>query len=229
MKTVLVTGANRGLGLEFCRQYLQQGDRVIATARNMEAAALNELKSQYSEQMELLSLDVSSEASRRDLVSALEGRSLDLLINNAGYYGKHNRLGQLDDAEWAYEFTVNTIGPIRLAEALMPNLSAGKQPLIAMLSSKMGSIADNGSGGSYLYRSSKAALNAAGRSLAVDLSQHGINVVLLHPGWVQTDMGGPNGLIDSETSVQGMRNVIDAMDSNRSGRFFAYDGAEIPW
>ena len=229
MKTVLITGANRGLGLEFCRQYLQQGANVIATTRNVAEDALQSLKTEYAEQLELLPLDVSQADSRADMVAALQGRALDLLINNAGYYGKHNRLGQLDDDEWAYEFQVNSIGPIRLAEALIPNLRAGHQPLIAMLSSKMGSIADNGSGGSYLYRSSKAALNAAGRSLAVDLRSEGINVVLLHPGWVQTDMGGPNGLIDSQTSVSGMRNVIDGIDSQKSGRFFAYDGVEIPW
>lgn len=198
MKTILITGANRGLGLEFTRQYLEAGHRVIATARQMEQAEeLSLLKNQYQDMLVLYSLDVTDPDSRQALSKAVGNRVIHLLINNAGYYGKVNALGKLDTQEWLKVFEINSIAPIKMVEILRSNLVNAETATVVMLSSKMGSMADNTSGGSYVYRSSKAALNAAAKSLAIDLAAEKIKVVMMHPGWVLTDMGGPNALIDT--------------------------------
>ena len=136
---------------------------------------------------------------------------------------------EMSEAEWEKVFRTNVIAPIKMVEILRSNLVEAGSATVAILSSKMGSMSDNTSGGSYLYRSSKAALNAAGKSLAIDLAEEKIKVVLLHPGWVLTDMGGPNALIDATTSVQGMRRVIQGVTAQSSGEFVAYDGTVIPW
>lgn len=230
MRTVLITGTNRGLGLEFVKQYLEAGSRVIATVREPgQAPALTALKQQYADALTVLPLDVADASSRQALSNAIGDKVIHLLINNAGYYGASNQLGKLDEAEWLKVFQINSIAPIKLVELLRSNLDSAGSATVAMLSSKMGSMADNTSGGSYLYRSSKAALNASVKSLAVDLASEHIKVVALHPGWVQTDMGGPNALIDASTSVKGMRKVIDGLKSNQSGDFIGYDGTLIPW
>lgn len=230
MKTVLITGANRGLGLEFTRQYLANSFRVLATARAPEKASeLLQLQEQYPKALELLPLEVTNAESRKKLVKAVGTQMIHLLINNAGYYGESNQLTQLDEQEWLKVFHINTIAPIKLVQQLRSNLDSSGSATVAMLTSKMGSVADNTSGGSYLYRSSKAALNAAAKSLAIDLKEEQVKVVLLHPGWVRTDMGGPNGLIDTATSVAGMRKVIGSLNAGQSGDFIAYDGTQIPW
>lgn len=230
MKTVLITGANRGIGLEFTKQYLDKGRRVFACARNLEQAdELQQLKETAADQLTLVQLDVTDPQSRKQLSKTLGDQQLHLLINNAGYFGESNRLGQLDEEDWQRIFRVNVMAPIKLVEILRSNLAETGAATVAFLSSKMGSMKDNTSGGSYLYRSSKAALNAAGKSLAMDLAEEKIKVVLLHPGWVQTDMGGPNALIDTTTSVQGMCRVIEGLTSDQSGNFIAYDGTVVPW
>ena len=161
MKTVFITGASRGLGLEFSKQYLAAGNRVIATARNPEqSAGLQSLLQEYGEHLKIYSLDVTSEQSRRAVLEAVGDRVIHILINNAGYYGNSNALGKLDEAEWAKVFHINCIAPIKMVELLRSNLVNAGSATIAMLSSKMGSMGDNTSGGSYIYRSSKAALNA---------------------------------------------------------------------
>jgi len=229
MKTVLITGASRGLGLEFTRQYLEQGCRVIACARNPDASqGLSKLKESEAN-LTVYPLDVTDSASRKALAAKVADQQIHLLINNAGYYGENNRLGHLSEAEWEKVFRTNVIAPIKMVEILRSNLVEAGSATVAILSSKMGSMSDNTSGGSYLYRSSKAALNAAGKSLAIDLAEEKIKVVLLHPGWVLTDMGGPNALIDATTSVQGMRRVIQGVTAESSGEFVAYDGTVIPW
>lgn len=230
MKTVFITGASRGLGLEFSKQYLAAGNRVIATARNPEqSAGLQSLLQEYGDHLKIYSLDVTSEQSRRAVLEAVGDRVIHILINNAGYYGNSNALGKLDEAEWAKVFHINCIAPIKMVELLRSNLVNAGSATIAMLSSKMGSMGDNTSGGSYIYRSSKAALNAATKSLSIDLAPEQIKVVALHPGWVLTEMGGPNALIDTTTSVSGMRKVIDGLKVKQSGDFIAYDGTLLPW
>ena len=230
MKTVFITGASRGLGLEFSKQYLAAGNRVIATARNPEqSAGLQSLQQEYADNLKIYTLDVTSEQSRRAVSEAVGDRVIHVLINNAGYYGASNALGNLDEAEWAKVFHINCIAPIKMVELLRSNLVNAGSATVAMLSSKMGSMGDNTSGGSYIYRSSKAALNAASKSLSIDLASEQIKVVALHPGWVLTEMGGPNALIDTTTSVSGMRKVIDGLKSKQSGDFIAYDGTLLPW
>ena len=226
MSTVLITGANRGIGLEFARQYAEAGYRVHAACRTPESAdALGSL----GKGVKLHALDVTDHGRIEALAAGLEGEAIDIVINNAGIYGDQQELGKIDYAAWEEVMRVNTLAPLKMAECFLPHLEAGKMKMIASLTSRMGSIAENDAGGVYIYRSSKAALNAAARSLAIDLAPRGITVIVFHPGWVKTDMGGPGALIDAETSVAGMRAVIKGTGPKDSGRFFAYDGAEVPW
>ena len=225
MHTVLITGASRGIGLEFTRQYLARGSRVIACCRNPDSASA--LQALASPALEVVGLDVSDGAAVAGLPATLPGRSLDLFINNAGIYGDHQGLADADWAEWLTVMSVNVIAPLMLTRALLPLMAANGK--LVYLSSKMGSIADNSGGGAYVYRSSKTALNQVVKSLSIDLASRGLATAALHPGWVQTDMGGPNALIDTATSVAGLTGVIDRLDVASSGRFFNYDGQEIPW
>lgn len=229
MKTVVISGANRGIGLEFVKQYLEDEWRVIAGCRSPESAMeLNKLQEEGD--LLVLPLDVASSNSRENFCRAIGDQPIHLYINNAGIYGpKSTVLGSVDEAEWEEVFKVNTIAPLKMVELLHQNLVAAQSSTIAMLSSKMGSIDDNGSGGVYIYRSSKAALNAVCKSLAIDLQDHQIKVVALHPGWVKTEMGGPNALIDTPTSVSGMRRVISGLTQEQSGSFISYDGTVVPW
>lgn len=230
MKTVVITGCNRGLGLEFVKQYLEAGHKVIATARELDRAeGLQVLKGQYSERLSLHALDVADVESRKRFSLALGEQPIHLLINNAGVHGGWGKLGNLDEQEWLRCLHINTIAPIKLVETLRANLNKAEEATVALITSKMGSIEDNTSGSTYIYRSSKAALNAAGKSLAIDLKKENIKVALLHPGWVRTDMGGPDGLIDAPESISGMRRVLDNLTLAQSGSFFNYDGKVIPW
>lgn len=233
MKTIFISGANRGIGLEFTRQYLAAGAKVIATARNPLAAEdLQQLLAKYSDQLQLVSLDISDEMQVSGLKAMLKDVPIDLLISNAGYYGPkdHNsQFASVDVAEWQKTLDINCISQLKLIESLHANLLIGQDKKIAVLSSKMGSIDDNTSGGSYIYRSSKAALNAVCKSLAIDLKAQKIKLVILHPGWVQTDMGGQNALITPTQSVTGMRKVIQSLNLKNSGQFLSYDNQSIPW
>ncbi|MBS4051696.1 MAG: SDR family oxidoreductase [Methylomonas sp.] len=231
MRTVLITGANRGLGLEFCRQYAQSGWRVIATCRHPDAASgLNELARQHAH-LQVHGLDVADFFQIDALSGALADSSIDVLINNAGIYtdiaGKG--FGHLDYQAWSSAFLVNSMAPVKLAEAFLPQLIRSRKKLIVAISSLMGSMTDNTSGGSLQYRSSKAGLNAAMKSLAIDLRPQEIGVLVLHPGWVRTDMGGKNALIDVEESVAGMRRCIDAFSLAQSGSFLKFDASSLPW
>ncbi len=231
MATVLITGANRGLGLEFCRQYAADGWQVIACCRNPDDAFdLNNLAGHYPS-VQLEALDVAALEQIDALSRKLAASSIDVLINNAGIYAdtKNNGFGQLDYQAWAQSLLVNTQAPMKMAEALLPQIGRSDKKLIVNISSLMGSIADNDSGGSIFYRSSKAALNAAMKSLAIELQPQSIGVLIFHPGWVRTDMGGPNGLIDAEQSVAGMRAVLEHFSLAQSGSFVKYDGVAMPW
>ncbi|MFI3245807.1 MAG: SDR family oxidoreductase [Ferrimonas sp.] len=227
-QTVLITGANRGIGLTFVEHYLQQGDNVIACARQTQATSLQQLQQHYPEQLRLHALDVADPNQLQMLPHALASTRLDVVINNAGIYGpKGLPLGGISPVEFDQVMRTNVLAPLLMVQALRPLLNHHSK--IAILSSKMGSIADNSSGGAYFYRASKSAVNAIGVSLARDLASDGIAVALLHPGWVQTDMGGPAALIDTATSVAGMTKVLAQLTLNQSGQFFNYDGSEILW
>lgn len=227
-QTILITGANRGIGLEYVKQYAKEGHQVYATVRDpAQASALQQLAAEQSN-VQVLALDVADVTAIRDLAGQLSAITVDTLISNAGTYPE-SRFGKTDPQAWLHAFQVNTLTTYYLAEAFLPQLRRASQPKLIAMTSKMGSIEDNASGGEYIYRSSKTALNMVVKSLALDLREFNIAVAALHPGWVRTDMGGPNGLIDAETSVRGLRQVIDALSCAQSGSFIAYDGQAIPW
>ncbi len=227
MPTVLVTGAGRGIGLELARRYAADGWSVIATVRNpAQGAILQSLPGS----VEVASLDVTDHDSVAALALSISGRALDLLINNAGIYGPDSpQLGSLDYSSWERVLAVNTIGPVRVTEALLPNLRLGQNRMIATLTSLMGSIGDNTGGGALFYRSSKAALNAAMKTLAIALRPEHLKVVVLHPGWVRTDMGGPAAPLSPETSAGGLMKVISNFSLSDTGSFLNYDGNPLPW
>ncbi len=225
---VVVTGANRGIGLEFVKQLAARGDAVVATARNPEAAdALNALAASSDGEVTVTQLDVTDADSLAAFVGGLD--AVDLLINNAGIYPRSGGIGELDFDAVVRGFEVNAIAPLRLVNAMLGALRKGSGAKIVNVSSQMGSITDNSSGGAYAYRGSKAALNMLTRSLAHDLRPEGISAAVIHPGWVQTDMGGPNAKITTEQSVSGMLEQIDALDTQRSGDFLNWNGNDLPW
>lgn len=227
MPTVLITGASRGLGLEYARQYAADGWRVLATCR--EPAKAEEL-SRLDGDVQVYPLDVTDHGLIASLAKALRKETIDLLLNNAGIYGPRPcKLGGIDYEAWAEVMNINLMSPLKMCDSFRSHVAASEFKKIAIMSSKMGSVGDNSSGASYIYRSSKAALNAAMKSLSVDLAPRGISVAILHPGWVTTDMGGPSGLIDAPESVSGLRQVIENLSLETTGRFYNYDGSEIPW
>jgi NAD(P)-dependent dehydrogenase (short-subunit alcohol dehydrogenase family) len=217
MPQVLITGANRGLGLEFARQYAADGWTVVATARKT------------SPELDALGVRVEALDMRDFAAVAAFGHRLerlDLLVANAGTYGPRNVTGKDDGEGWLETFAVNTVAPFILAQSVLPLVRASGGKLIA-ISTRMGSIADNNSGGFIAYRSSKSALNSAWRSLAIDNPD--VPCAVLHPGWVQTRMGGAAAPLDAETSVAGMRHVIGGISREQSGSFYGHDGTVIPW
>jgi NAD(P)-dependent dehydrogenase (short-subunit alcohol dehydrogenase family) len=224
MANILITGANRGLGLEFARQYCADGWQVIATCRNPDQAdQLAELG------VEILPLDLSDFSACARLADRLRGRSIDILLNNAGMLDDAKKFGDIDQSAWLELMRVNAMAPILLTEALLPNLVAGDQRRVAFLSSVMGSIGQNSGGGYYAYRSSKAALNAAVQSLSIDLAGQGISTLLLHPGWAKTAMGGAHATVETPDSVSGMRHLIGQMQSGQPLRFLDYRGRPLAW
>jgi NAD(P)-dependent dehydrogenase (short-subunit alcohol dehydrogenase family) len=226
-----ITGASRGLGLEFVRQLFNRGDTIEAGVRApSEARQLQELARGAEGRLRLHALDISNPQSVDAFAAAVgQGQPLDVLINNAGVYGKNEALNALDYESMTNTFAVNTLGPLRLTAALLPALRLGSARRIIHITSQMGSIADNGMGGSYAYRISKAAMNMAMRNMHVDLHREGFVTISMHPGWVQTDMGGPQAPLRPEESVRGMINVIDRLKAEDGGRFFSYEGQELPW
>jgi NAD(P)-dependent dehydrogenase (short-subunit alcohol dehydrogenase family) len=223
MPTVLITGANRGIGLELARQYAAEGWRVHACVREPgKAGALRSI----SGDLQVHKLDVTSDADIGALKRGLGNEAIDLVINNAGVGGDDE---SMDPKSWLSVFAVNSIAPMRIAEALLPNLEKSKGRQLVSITSRMGSIADNSSGGSYAYRSSKAALNAAMKSLALDIKGKNITVAVLHPGWVQTDMGGDGAPLAVTASAEGLRRTISGLKPTDSGAFFNYEGKPLPW
>ena len=232
MKTLLITGASRGIGLEFCRQYAADGWRVLACCRApRKADALSKLAARYPGLIELHALDVTDHAQIEQLARTLSNEAIDLLINNAGIYPDADKrgFGHTDYAEWMAAFNINAMAPLKMVEAFVQRIARSELKLVVTITSRMGSIDDNGSGGSYLYRSSKAAANMVAKTLAVDLKGLGITSVAFNPGWVMTDMGGPNAMIPVEQSVSDMRKVIAGLTPADTGKFIGNDGREIPW
>lgn len=227
MPTCLISGANRGLGLEFAKQYAADGWKVIATCRRPEAA--DELNAVEGD-IQVHALDVTDFTQMEALGATLSGEAIDVLIKNAGVYGprvvQHH---SVDYAAWTEVLRANAMAPLKMAAVFEPHVAKSKLRRIVAITSLMGSMTDNTSGGSYIYRSSKAALNAVMRSLAMDLKEKGIAVAMLHPGWVKTDMGGPGAKIEPSESIAGMRKVIDGLTVENTGRFFNYDGTELSW
>ncbi len=227
----VVTGANRGIGLEFVRQLTTRGDRVVATARQPEEAdELQALAREADPAVHIDQLDVTELASVEEFAANLPVDSIDVLINNAGTMvsgGSPDEGFEYDNIRHCME--VNALGTLRVVEHLLPAVRRSENPKIANITSKMGSIADNGSGGSYAYRSSKTALNMLTRSLAVDLRDDEIIAFVMHPGWVQTRMGGENALITTEKSVDNMIDRIDEAGLEHSGEFIEWDGGHVDW
>ena len=230
MATILVTGANRGIGLEFVKHYLDRGEQVIGTYRDIVSSDKLIQMGEVYDSLKTLTLDVSSDESLKYFSDQLGDIPIDIFINNAGVYGPRNStFNNVDEKNWIPVLRINAIAPLILTQLIIENLRRSSVKKLIYITSKMGSIDDNKGGGSYVYRSSKTTLNAVVKNISIDLAREGMLVTLLHPGWVRTDMGGPNGLIDTNTSVSGMIKVIDGLEQSLSGSFFNYDGTEIPW
>ena len=227
MPTALITGANRGLGLEFTRQYAADGWKVLATCRDPEAAtALKSIKGE----IQVLPLDVADFLAIETVSRILAKEKIDLLLNNAGVIGPLQwAFGDTDYNAWAEVFRINTQAPLKMTECFVDQVASSDKKLIVSITSRVGSISSNDSGEQYTYRSSKAALNMVHKSLSIDLAEKGITTAVIHPGWAKTDMGGANATVDPVDSVSGIRKVIDGLNSADSGKFFNYDGAPIDW
>ena len=233
MKNVVVIGANRGLGLGFTEALLARGCHVIATVRSaLHGAVLEKMAVELP--LDVLQLDVADAISRQRFHRDLATRKIDTVIHNAGIYGPRGLIpGTIPEDAWMEVLQIDTVAPLLVTQGLLPQLrlsaASGNPTSINFLSSRMGSIADNGSGGNYIYRSAKAGLNAAVRSLALDLSSDGIRIQLLHPGWVQTGMGGEQAPLSVKESVAGLLEQIADLEMANSGRFVDWCGEEIPW
>ncbi len=222
--TVLITGANRGLGLEFARQYAADGWNVIGTARKpADADALEALD------VRILQLDVADRDSVASLAESLGEDPVDLLINNAGIFPRESRILSVDIDDYMRTLAVNTAGPVLVTAAVLPNLQRGELKKIVNITSRLGSIEYNTQGGFYGYRESKAALNMFTKTLASELGADGFICLTLHPGWVSTDMGGPSAPLTPEQSVSGMRTVIANLKPEDNGAYRSYEGEPVPW
>jgi NAD(P)-dependent dehydrogenase (short-subunit alcohol dehydrogenase family) len=222
--TVLITGANRGIGLEYARQFAAKGYQVIGTTRD--PADAKDL-STVADRVE--PLDVTDAASVAALAQRLRGVPIDILVNNAGVFDRADvTIDKVDFAMMEQTLSVNTLGPLRVTQALLPNLRSGKQRKIVNMSSQLGSIATS-DGRWYAYRASKAALNQVNKTLSVELAPDGFMCVVLHPGWVRTDMGGASATYSPRESVAGLIAVIEKLEPDDNGRFYDFKGTPIPW
>lgn len=227
---VLIIGGNRGLGLEWTRRWLDRGATVYTTARQPEEAnELKRLQKQHSDKLHLHQVDVASDESVDNLAKTLQDVSIDILIQNAGISGRAG-ISNLNSDDVLHTINVNSVGALRVVQAFLPNLkqSDGRAKIV-LTTSLMGSIDDNRSGGSYAYRMSKTALNMAGKSMAVDLADDDIDVLIVHPGWVQTDMGGSAARITVDESVSGMMKLVDKLSPEMSGTFWHSNGNQLEW
>lgn len=223
----MITGASRGIGLELVRQYAADGWKVIATCRT--PIGVGEL-ARIEGDIEVHGLDVNNTHQLDRLAKDLDGAAIDVLINSAGILGPRGvPYDEIDNMEWMKVMETNVYSPLKVCAAFVPHVLRSEQKKMVTVSSIMGSIESNTSGGMYIYRSSKSAVNSVMRSLAYDLKEQGISVRVLHPGWVKTDMGGESADIDVVQSVSGIRSVIDGLSLSTTGQFYNYDGSELPW
>ncbi len=231
MPAVLITGANRGLGLEFAAQYLADGWHVYAACRQPQSAEkLQRLAQHGNKRVDILHMDVTNLSSIDEAATKIRGGAVDVLINSAGITGKPGqKTGNVDYVSWAQVLDVNTMRPLRVTEAFIEHVARSERKLVVTITSGMGSLADNTSDGSIAYRSSKAAVNMVMRSVAIDLAPRGVSCVLVNPGWVRTDMGGSGATLSVQESVTALRRLIERFGPVQSGKFFNYDGREYPW
>ena len=233
MSTTLITGANRGLGLEFTRQYLAEHYTVIAACRDPgKAPELQQLERESHGALSLVEIDVADTSSVKRAAASVSVKNptIDLLINCAGIFGAGAQtIGSLDYESWMRVLEVNVLGPARVSEAFLEPVVRSERRLIVTITSGMGSLTDNESGGYVAYRTSKAAVNMLMRSAAIDLKPRGVACIVVNPGWVKTDMGGPNAKLTPKESVGAMRRLISKLGPKDSGRFYNYDGREYPW
>ncbi|MGD9538534.1 MAG: SDR family oxidoreductase [Alphaproteobacteria bacterium] len=236
MPSILITGANRGLGLELARQYAEAGWQVHACCREPAGAgALSRLAGGSGGRLAVHRLEVTAPDTIRAVAAALRGTPIDVLFNNAGILGgdlahaKPMSFGGIDYAAWEETLRVNTLGPMRVAEAFVDHVAAGERKLMAFMSTHMSSISELGEGGYYQYRSSKAALNLVVKALSLDLKPRGIRTLALHPGWVATDMGTSAAPLKPPESIKGLRQVIENYGKDETGKFYNYDGKAFEW
>jgi len=238
MTTVLITGANRGIGLEHVRQYAAAGVHVVATCRDPASAAeLQAIADAHPGKVRIEALAVNDAGSVAAFAERLEGLAVDVLINNAGTYGPiplpdgmaHQTLGGMDYDIWADILATNVVSPFRITAALIDNLKAGQKKTIVMMSSGLASIGTNIYGGSHAYRSSKAALNMLAKGLAVELKGDGVTIIAMAPGWTRTALGGPDAPYSVEESVEGQQKVIAGLSLEDTGKFLDLAGAEVAW
>ena len=229
MATWMITGANRGIGLEFCKVLLARGENVIAASRNPEGSReFWELTADFKSLFRTVKMDVSNVQSIADCARGLHDVTIDVLVNNAGIFaGNGDHLATLKFEDVTKSFEVNTLGAMRVTQALLPMITKAKAPKVMSITSRMGSIEDNTSGGYYAYRMSKAALNMFHKSFAIEFPK--IASAVLHPGWVQTDMGGSNAPVTPHDSATGLVKVIDRLTTKDNGAFVDFKGESIPW
>ena len=235
MPVLIITGANRGLGLEFARQYAADGWQIVAINRRS-SDELDALAAEYP--VQIIAADLTNDASLHDAVGEIDHNAVDLLINNAGTMGdgsfaetgfSYKSFGTFDRQEWLRVFDINICTPQALSELLVDKLEQASSPVIVTLSSMLGSNTMNTMGNSYAYRASKSAVNSIMKSMGMNLKDRGITCIAMHPGWVQTDMGGADADIDPVSSVTGMRKTIAGVSLADAGRFVAWDGNEMPY
>ena len=246
MKTILVTGTNKGIGLEFARQYLNDGFKVIATCRNLSKLdGLDRLVNSFPDRISIYQMELLDEKSIESFSSKIKDIPIDIFINNAGLtfgysrnaklsntgisLNKLNTFGYIKSENWLPIFKANCIAPLLLTQLLYRNFLLGNQKKIVFISSKPASITENTGGSMYMSRSSRSALNQVIKSLSVDLIKEGISVASISPGWVKTDSGGINALIDVHTSVTGIKKIINELTLENTGNFWDYNGEFIPW
>ncbi|MCG3216991.1 MAG: SDR family oxidoreductase [Candidatus Heimdallarchaeota archaeon] len=236
MKTILITGASRGLGLEFTRQYIERGDKVIATCRKPEKAReLQELQSKFLSKLSLIQMDVAEEEDRNRAYEQIEREFgvLDVLINNAGIISGNEKksysLGEIYKEDFNKVFLVNSIAPLLISEKFLPMLEKGNEAKILNITSDNSSIAKRSVGGKYSYCTSKAALNMITKILSNDLLEKGIIVLAIHPGWLRTDMGGSTAPLEKEKPISMIIDLIEKVEISDTGKFLSWEGEEIPW
>ncbi len=230
MPSVMITGANRGIGLELLKQYADAGWTVIGTCRNLEAAAEAAGVAADNDSVSLRKLEVTDTGAVTALAEELAGTAIDVLILNAGVMGEAStRLGELDDGDFQRVLNVNVVAQAMCLQAFAPHVAASDKKVIVGMGSFLGSMGCNSDGSLYSYRASKAGLHAIMVSASHDLRDKGVISIVMHPGWVQTDMGGPDATISTTESATGIRKVIDGLSLSESGRLFTYAGETLPW